>query len=67
MHVDRLIKRKSTADPRKTVNDIAQELRDENLADVSRVTVSRRQHDVGLFGRVAVKKTFISKKRDCPT
>lgn len=41
---------------------IAQELRDENLADVSRITVSRRLRDVGLFGRIGVKKPLISKK-----
>ena len=59
IHVDILIKRKSIADPRKTANDIAQELREENL-DVSSEPASRRLHDVGLFGRVAVKKSIIS-------
>lgn len=41
---------------------IAQELRDENLADVSRITVSRRLRNVGLFGRIGVKKPLITKK-----
>ncbi|XP_072762585.1 uncharacterized protein [Anoplolepis gracilipes] len=40
--VDKLIRRKSVVDVRKTAGMIAQELRDENLADVSRITVSRR-------------------------
>lgn len=60
--VDKLIRRKSVVDVRKTAGMIAQELRDENLANVSRITVSRRLRDVGLFGRVGVKKPLISTK-----
>ncbi|XP_072766507.1 uncharacterized protein [Anoplolepis gracilipes] len=60
--VDKLIRRKSVVDVRKTAGMIAQELRDENLADVSRITVSRRLRDIGLFGRIGVKKLLISKK-----
>ncbi|XP_072764631.1 uncharacterized protein [Anoplolepis gracilipes] len=60
--VDKLIRRKSVVDVRKTACMIAQELRDENLADVSRITVSRRLRDIGLFGRISVKKPLISKK-----
>jgi len=41
---------------------IAQELRDENLANVSRITISRRLRDIGLFGRIGVKKPLINKK-----
>lgn len=60
--VDRVIKRKSTADVKKTAAEIARELQDENLADVSRSTVTRRLHDVELFGRIGIKKPLISKK-----
>ncbi|CAK9801681.1 Transposable element Tcb1 transposase [Anthophora quadrimaculata] len=60
--VDKLIRRKSVVDVRKTAGVIAQELHDENLADVSRITASRRLRDVGLFGRVGVKKPLISTK-----
>jgi len=60
--VDRVIKRKSTADVRKTAAQIVRELQDENLADVSRSTVTRRLHDVRLFGRIGIRKPLISKK-----
>lgn len=60
--VDRIIKRKSTADVKKTTTEIARELKDENLANVSRSTVTRRLHDMGLFGRIGIKKPLISKK-----
>ena len=49
VHVDKIIKRKSTKNVEKTASKIALELRDQNLANVSRSTVSRRLHDVGLF------------------
>lgn len=60
--IDRIIKRKSVADSKKTASDIAAELQEENVANISRCTVSRRLHDVGLFGRVSVKKPLINKK-----
>lgn len=62
VRVDRLLRKKSLIDVRKSAGMIAQELRDENLADVSRITVSRRLRDIGLFGRIGVKKPLISKK-----
>lgn len=68
MRVDRLLRKKFLIDVRKSAGMIAQELRDENLADVSRITVSRRLTDVELFGRIGVKKPLISKKNqraDC--
>ncbi|EFN82183.1 hypothetical protein EAI_05126, partial [Harpegnathos saltator] len=39
--VDKMIKRKSIADVRKTAMDISRELGEENLADISRSTISR--------------------------
>lgn len=60
--VDRVINRKSTADVKKTAAEIARELQDENLADVSCSTVTRRLHDIELFGRIGIKKPLISKK-----
>ena len=62
IRVDKIIKRKSTEDVKKTASEIAQELHDENLANVSRSTVSRRLHDAGLLGRVGVEKPLLSKK-----
>ena len=59
--VDRIIKCKSTANVKKTAAaEIARELKDENLANVSRSTVTRRLHDVGLFGCIGIKKPLIS-------
>lgn len=60
--VDHIIKRKSTVDVKKTAAEIARELQDENLANVSRSTVTWRLHDVGLFGRIGIKKPLINKK-----
>ena len=62
VRVDKIIARKSTKDVKKTASEISQELRDENLANVIRITVSRPLNGVGLFGRVGVKKPLISKK-----
>lgn len=60
--VDKIIKRKSITDVKKTAMDISRELREENLADVSRSTISRRLKEVGLIGRAGVKKPLISAK-----
>src|SRR5580765_5927910 len=60
--LDGIIKRKSSADIKKTAAEIACDLKDENLANVSRSTVTRKLHDVGLFGRISIKKSLISKK-----
>jgi len=38
----------------KKAAEIARELKDENLANVSCSTVTRRLHDVGLFGRIGI-------------
>lgn len=60
--VDKIIKRKAIVDVKKNAAVIARELREENLADISQSTVSRRLTAVGLFGRIGVKKPLISKK-----
>lgn len=48
--VDKMIKRKSIADVKKIAINISRELREENLAGVSRNTVSRHLKKVGLIG-----------------
>lgn len=63
VQVNRLIRKKSVVDIRKTAGLIVQELRNENLADVNHITVSRRLRDVGLFGRIGVKKPLITKNQ----
>ena len=60
--LDKLIRRKSVKDPRKSAIEISRELSEVNLCNVSRSTVTRRLHDFGLFGRKSVKKPYISKK-----
>lgn len=60
--VDRIITRKSVADVRRTAAQIAHELHEEGIVNVSRSTVTRRLHDVGLFGRIGIKKPLITKK-----
>ncbi|XP_015177518.1 PREDICTED: transposable element Tc1 transposase [Polistes dominula] len=60
--VDRVIKRKAISDVKKNAAINARELREENLADISQSTVSRRLTEVGLFRRVFVKIPLISKK-----
>lgn len=50
----------------RSVDDIVNELRRKNIAIVSRVTNSWRLCKCGLFGRVAVKKPFNTKKMQSP-
>ena len=57
-----MIKRKAAVDVKKNAAFIVRELREENLADINQSTVSCRLREVGLFGRIGVKKSFISKK-----
>lgn len=59
---DKLIKRMSLADPRKTAVDIASDLRKYHHLDVHVATVKRRLNQGGLFGRHAAKKPFVSGK-----
>jgi hypothetical protein len=60
--VDRITKTKSPQDFWKAVTTIARELSDKGFANVSRMTVSRRLGDMGLFDRIGAKKSFISAK-----
>ncbi|EFN86483.1 hypothetical protein EAI_03076, partial [Harpegnathos saltator] len=60
--IDKIIKRESVADIRKTAMDISRKLRDENLADVSRSIISRRLKEVDFLQRAGVKKPLISAK-----
>ena len=53
--LDKLIRRKSVKDPRKSAIEISRELSEVNLCNVSRSTVTRRIHDFGLFDRNRLK------------
>lgn len=61
-NIDRLIKRISQKDPRKSATDIHKELLLSNIHNVSIKTVQRRLRAMGLFGRKPVRKPLISKK-----
>ena len=60
-HLDRLIQRKVKADRRKSAASVKVEVENELGIKVSEQTVRRRLHEVGLYGRVARKKPYVSK------
>lgn len=60
--IDQLIKkRKSAVDIIKTASEIAHELHEGGLANISHSTMIRHLHEVGPFGRSGTR-SFISKK-----
>ena len=59
---DKLIRRLSTADPRRTAVDITKDLNEHYATDIHVSTTKRRLKDMGLHGRFGVKKPLISKK-----
>ena len=61
-YVDKIIKRVSEGDPRKSSRQINQEISESYGIGVSSRTIRRRLTDCGLFGRVAVKKTIALKE-----
>lgn len=62
VRIDKVIRRTSIADPRKTAADINADLRANYGVQVHDCTVRRRLNDFNLFGRHAVKKPYISEK-----
>jgi transposase len=62
VRIDRVIKMKSTADPKKTAVDIAREIEEEHDVKMSRYTVARRLKAARLHARVPVKKPWINAK-----
>lgn len=62
IRIDKIIKRQSIADPRKTARQITDDLRQNYAVDVHVSTVKRRLVDQGLLGRRPSKKPFISAK-----
>ncbi|XP_066157703.1 eukaryotic translation initiation factor 5B-like [Euwallacea fornicatus] len=61
-HVDRIIKRIAQANPRKTANDIHQELILSNIHNVSIKTVQRRLREMGLLEEDLLKNHLYQKK-----
>uniref|UniRef100_A0AC34RLD5 Transposase n=1 Tax=Panagrolaimus sp. JU765 TaxID=591449 RepID=A0AC34RLD5_9BILA len=60
--LDRIITRKSKSDIKKNAVEIAREMAEEFNVKVSRQTIGRRLNAAGLFGRVPIKKPWISAK-----
>lgn len=59
---DRAIHRIALGDRFTTAAAISREMQDTNTVDVSRSTVSKRLHELGLFARRPRKKPLISRK-----
>ncbi|CAF4494487.1 unnamed protein product [Rotaria socialis] len=58
-HVDRVIQRKIKTNRRKSAMAVKIELQTELNITVSESTISRRAHEIGLYGRVARKKPLV--------
>uniref|UniRef100_A0AC34RQR3 Transposase Tc1-like domain-containing protein n=1 Tax=Panagrolaimus sp. JU765 TaxID=591449 RepID=A0AC34RQR3_9BILA len=58
--LDRINTRKSKAGVKKNAVEIAREMAEEFNVKVSRQTIGRRLNAAGLFGRVPIKKPWIS-------
>ena len=61
IHLDRVIQRKIKVDRRKSASCVKAEVEAELGIAISEQTVRRRMHEVGLNGRVARKKPYVSK------
>lgn len=59
--VDRVLQRKIKADRRISASTIKAELQSEFNVTISETTIKRRAHEIGLYGRVARKKPYVSK------
>ena len=57
IHADRAIQRKIKVDRRKSASSVKVELQTELQIAISESTVRRRPYEIGLYGRVARKKT----------
>ena len=60
-HTDRILQRKVRTNRRKSAASVKAELESELKVIISESTVSRRLHEVGLYGRVASKKSYVNK------
>lgn len=61
--IDQLIKRKSAVDIKKTASEITHELHEEGLANISHLTMIRHLHEVGPFGRLGTRRSFIKNQK----
>ena len=61
IHTDRIIQRKIKTDRRKSSTSVKAELQTELNITISETTIRRRAHEIGLYGRVARKKPYLTK------
>ena len=61
IHTDRIIQRKIKTDRRKSSTSVKDELQTELNITTSETTIRRRAHEIGLYGRVALKKLYLNK------
>ena len=61
IHTDRIIQRKIKTDCRKSSISVKAELQTELNITISQTTISRRAHEIGLYGCVARKKPYLNK------
>ena len=60
-HTDRILQRKVKTNRRKSASSVKAELESELKIIISESTVHRRLHEVGLYGRVTRKKSYLNK------
>ena len=58
---DRILQRKVNTNRRKSAASVKAELESELKVIISESTVRRRLHEIGLYGRVARKKSYVNK------
>ena len=61
IHTDRIIQRKVKIDRRESSTFVKAELQTELNITISETTIRRRAHEIGLYGRVARKKPYLTK------
>ena len=61
IHTDRITQLKIKTDRRKSSTSVKVELQTEINITISETTIRRRAHEIGLYGRVARKKPYLSK------
>ena len=64
-HTDRILQRKIKTNRRKSTASVKAELENELKVIISESAVHRRLHEVGLYGRVARKKSHVNKINRC--
>ena len=60
-HTDRILQRKVKINRRKSAASVKAELESEPKVIISESTVRRRLHEVGLYGRVVRKRSYVNK------